>query len=81
VLLELTLPFARVGGRVAAVKGSRAAEELTASRRALDVLGARAVMMPLRVPGPAQQIIVAVKQRLTAEAYPRRAGMPKKQPL
>jgi 16S rRNA (guanine527-N7)-methyltransferase len=81
VLLELTLPFARVGGRVAAAKGSRAAEELAASKNALAVLGARAVMMPLRVPGPPQQIIVAAKQRPTPDEYPRRPGVPKKQPL
>jgi 16S rRNA (guanine527-N7)-methyltransferase len=81
VLLELTLPFARVGGRLAAVKGSRGGEELQASRRALEVLGARAIAMPLPVPGPKQQIIVAAKQRETPAAYPRRAGMPAKQPL
>ncbi|MBF6600435.1 MAG: 16S rRNA (guanine(527)-N(7))-methyltransferase RsmG [Dehalococcoidia bacterium] len=80
-LLELTLPFVRTGGRVAAVKGSRAAAELAASRLALDALGARALAMPLRVPGPPQRIIVAVKQRETPSEYPRRTGVPQKQPL
>ena len=80
-LLELTLPFARVGGRLAAVKGARADEELRASQRALDLLGARAITIPLRVAGPKQQIIVAAKQRATPEAYPRRPGVPAKQPL
>jgi len=81
VLLELALPFARVGGRLAAVKGSRAAEELAGSRRALQVLRARAMSMPLHVPGPAQQIIVAAKLGETPDEYPRRPGVPAKQPL
>ena len=80
-LLELGLPFARVGGRLAAVKGSRAEEEVRAARRALELLGARVVLMPLRVPGPAQRIIVAAKLRETPSEYPRRAGVPAKQPL
>ena len=82
-LLELGLPFARVGGRLATVKGSRAAAELAASRHALTVLGARAATfgLGLRVPGPPQQIIVAVKLRATPDEYPRRAGMPAKSPL
>jgi 16S rRNA (guanine527-N7)-methyltransferase len=82
-LLELAIPFARVGGRLATVKGSRAAGELATSRHALQVLGARTAMfsLGLRVPGPAQHIIVAVKLRETPAEYPRRAGMPAKSPL
>ena len=51
------------------------------SQRALGLLGARAITIPLRVAGPKQQIIVAAKQRATPEAYPRRPGVPAKQPL
>ncbi len=81
VLLELALPFARVGGRLATVKGSRTQAELAAARHALDVLGARCVTFPLDVPGPRQQVVVAVKLRETPDAYPRRAGVPNKRPL
>ncbi|MHB8375578.1 MAG: 16S rRNA (guanine(527)-N(7))-methyltransferase RsmG [Dehalococcoidia bacterium] len=81
VLLELGLPFARIGGRLATVKGSRVADEVAASSRALDVLGARTVTFPLQVAGPPQQIVVAVKLRETPDVYPRRAGVPKKHPL
>ncbi len=38
-LLELTLPFAKVGGAVLAYKGPSLDEELLAARRALQVLG------------------------------------------
>lgn len=80
-LLELTLPFARVGGRVVTPKGSRAAEELAAATNALSVLGAKAFSVPFAVPGPPQTLVVALKERPTPEAYPRRAGMPAKSPL
>jgi 16S rRNA (guanine527-N7)-methyltransferase len=80
-LLELTLPFARLGGRVATPKGSRAAAEIEASANALRVLGARAFSMPLPVAGPAQTLIVALKLRPTPDDYPRRDGVPAKAPL
>ena len=81
VLLELTLPFARVGGRVVTPKGSRVAEEVAASANALRVLGARVVVVPFDVPGPAQQLVAAIKERATPAAYPRRDGLPAKSPL
>ncbi|MEX2225414.1 MAG: 16S rRNA (guanine(527)-N(7))-methyltransferase RsmG [Dehalococcoidia bacterium] len=80
-LLELTLPFARIGGRVVAPKGSRVEEEVAASKRALSVLGAKLFVVPLDVPGPKQKIVVAVKQAATPPEYPRRAGVPSKSPL
>jgi 16S rRNA (guanine527-N7)-methyltransferase len=81
LLLELGLPFARLGGRLATPKGSRAEAELAAAKRALTVLGARAVSFPMAVSGPPQRIIVAFKQGPTPDAYPRRSGRPRKQPL
>ncbi len=80
-LLELTLPFARVGGRVVTPKGSRAAEEVAAATRALAVLGGRTFTAPLNVPGPAQTLVCVVKQRETPPEYPRRPGIPAKSPL
>jgi 16S rRNA (guanine527-N7)-methyltransferase len=80
-LLELTLPFARVSGRVAMPKGSRAAEEVEAASNATRVLGARLFVVQLRVPGPEQTLVVALKQRSTPAEYPRRDGVPAKTPL
>jgi 16S rRNA (guanine527-N7)-methyltransferase len=81
VLLELTMPFARVGGRVVTPKGSRAEAEVAEARGALDLLGGRAFVVPFRVPGPQQRIIAVQKLRATPDAYPRRAGLPAKHPL
>jgi 16S rRNA (guanine527-N7)-methyltransferase len=80
-LLELTLPFARTGGRVAMPKGSRVDEEVAAAHNALDVLGGRVFLLPLSVEGPQQSIVVVQKLRDTPPAYPRRPGVPEKTPL
>lgn len=80
-LLELTLPFARIGGRVITPKGSRVEAEVAASSRALQVLGGEAHTLPLDVPGPPQTLVVVAKRRPTPAEYPRRPGMPAKSPL
>lgn len=80
-LLELTLPFARVGGRLATPKGSRALDEIAASRRALGILGGEAFPVPLDVPGPPQTLIIVAKRQPTPAEYPRRPGLPSKSPL
>jgi 16S rRNA (guanine527-N7)-methyltransferase len=80
-LLELTLPFARIGGRVVTPKGSRAASEVAAAKGALDALGGKAFVVPFNVPGPPQSIIAVMKQRETPAQYPRRSGVPQKSPL
>ena len=78
VLLELTVPFAAVGGRIVAVKGERAAEEISGARRALKVLHAR-VESTLRT--PTATVLVLTKQGPTPVRYPRRPGEPKRRPL
>jgi len=80
-LLELTLPFARVGGRVVTPKGSRVDEQVAASRHALATLGASVFVAPFDVPGPPQKLVVAVKSAPTPGRFPRRAGTPAKSPL
>jgi 16S rRNA (guanine527-N7)-methyltransferase len=80
-LLELALPFVRVGGRIVTPKGSRADEEVAQSRNALDVLGGRAFVVPFDVPGPEQRIVAIAKARLTPPEYPRRDGVPERSPL
>jgi 16S rRNA (guanine527-N7)-methyltransferase len=80
-LLELTLPFARVGGRLATPKGSRVRDEIAAAGRAASVLHAKLFSVPLNVPGPEQTLVVALKQAPTPPEYPRRPGVPAKSPL
>ena len=81
VLLELALPFARVGGRLVTPKGSRAGDEIAAAAHALAELGGKVYTTPLLVAGPAQTLVAVVKERETPAEYPRRPGMPAKAPL
>jgi 16S rRNA (guanine527-N7)-methyltransferase len=81
VLVELGLPFARVGGYLVSPKGSRAAAELAGARRALEVVGGEAESWPFEVPGPKQTLVAVRKLRETPASYPRREGVPAKSPL
>ena len=80
-LVELCLPFVRVGGRLLAQKTH--GEDLESARRAIKLLGggpARTLPAPsgLRSAG----VIVAVeKVSPTPPTYPRRPGVPTRRPL
>ena len=83
-LLELALPLVRVGGTLAAPKGSRAAQEVSRSERALDLLSGRVLSVAaLAVPGAEHppQLVLVSKVAHTPETYPRRSGVPAKRPL
>jgi 16S rRNA (guanine527-N7)-methyltransferase len=80
-LLELALPFLRLGGWLASPKGTRAEDELESAARALELLGGEANVAEFEVPGPRQSLVLVRKVRPTPDAYPRRAGMPGKSPL
>ena len=81
LLAELTLPFARVRGKVIAVKGAGAHDEVIAAAKALQALGATARVVSFDAPGGRQQFVAIVKERETPQAYPRRSGLPSKHPL
>jgi 16S rRNA (guanine527-N7)-methyltransferase len=80
-LIEIALPFARVGGRLVTPKGSRAQDEVAASERALQVLGGKAFVVPFAVDGPPQSLVAVLKTAPSPAEYPRRAGVPAKSPL
>lgn len=78
VLLELTVPLAKVGGAVLAIKGERAAQEATDAKGALHLLHAAVVDLRPTLTGT---IIVIDKSRATPRLYPRAPGEPKRRPL
>jgi 16S rRNA (guanine527-N7)-methyltransferase len=83
-LLEYTLPLLRMGGCLIAQKGQDPGEELTRTRTALHTLGGSLhQVLPITVPGLKAQrtLVVVVKAGPTPAAYPRRAGLPQRQPL
>lgn len=84
VLVELCLPFARVGGIFVAMKGPRGDEELPPAKRALSLLGGELErVIPLSLPFGAgeRRLIVVRKRKPTPPAYPRKAGEPGRKPL
>jgi len=83
-LNELCLPFVRTGGLFIAMKGSDVDAELEESRYSARKLNAAirdTLALTLPGEGSARHLIVFVKQGSTPQPYPRKPGIPLKQPL
>lgn len=83
-LVEYLLPFVKIGGIAIAQKGQSPQEELDSARWAIGTLGGKSPRItPITVPGLAAErhLIVIPKSKPTPKTYPRRAGLPKKEPL
>lgn len=83
-LNELCLPFVRPGGLFVAMKGSDMQAELMESKLSAKALNAKfqnAYQLTLPREGSSRQLIVLEKLGSTPKAYPRKAGIPVRQPL
>ncbi|WP_217596494.1 16S rRNA (guanine(527)-N(7))-methyltransferase RsmG [Cohnella sp. GbtcB17] len=83
-LNELCLPFVKSEGHFVAMKGTDHAVELEESARSIRLLNAklrytRSLQLPLEQ--SERQLIVIGKLGKTPKEYPRKAGIPLKQPL
>ena len=84
ILLEYLVPFVKVNGRVIAMKGSNAEEEIALSNNALKVLDCEIVEKnKFLLPDECgeRNILIIGKKKITRKIYPRKAGTPKKSPL
>jgi len=85
VLMELLLPFVRVGGCALCYKGPNAGEELPAGTRAALLLGGGPLeSLPAAVTAHPEWnhcVLVSRKLRPTPKPYPRKAGAPSRTPL
>lgn len=84
VLAELCLPFARVSGHFAALKGAKAQEEELMAQKAITVLGgkvAKSVSLTLPSDHSDRDIILIEKVKKTPRKYPRQAGKPNRNPI
>lgn len=84
VLLEYLLPLVRVGGKILAQKGESGPVETHASEHAMRMLGGRMKqLIPIQLPGVVEDryLVVVDKVAATPMQYPRRPGLPAKQPL
>jgi len=83
-ILEYTLPFLALGGRLLAMKGPTVEQELEAATDAMEILGAGELEVIDAYPEGFDQntvIVSLVKERPTPAAYPRRPGVPRNTPL
>lgn len=81
LLLELTVPFLKVGGRSLMYKGAGAAEEIAACPNACRELCCSLTTRDYDVPWGERTIVIAEKLSKTPSRYPRKAGVPQKKPL
>jgi len=82
ILLELTAPYVKVGGKVLAMKGTAAREELAEAQNAISKLGLeveRVADFPMD--GTAHTVIVLKKVAPSPKQYPRRYAKIKLNPL
>lgn len=84
VLVEICLPFVKVGGYFIALKGPELEQEIAESSRALQLLGGKIkdVQKLTLLDGKySRSIAVILKTAPTPKKYPRKAGTPQKSPL
>ena len=82
ILLELTAPYVKVGGYVAAMKGTAAPEELAEAKNAISKLGLRLEkLLEFPIDGTNHTVILLKKVKSTPAQYPRAYAKIKKSPL
>jgi len=84
VLSELCLPLCKKNGLFIAMKGAQGLEELEEARSAIEVLGGEVVKQEnfsLPQEDSERAMIFIEKRRKTPKKYPRKAGVPNREPL
>lgn len=84
VLLEYMLPFVKVGGKCICMKGSNCDEEIENSRKAIEILGGKIEeIKKFNLPNSDNNrtIFIIKKIQKMSRQYPRKAGIPTKNPL
>ena len=84
VLCEYLLPFVKVGGTMIAQKGESGPAEAQSAEKAMKLLGGKLKqVLPVHLPGVADDryLLLVDKFAATPPKYPRKAGIPMKQPL
>lgn len=84
VLSEFCLPFARVGGTFLVMKGTQSEDELKEGKKGIQVLGGKIKNMhtfTLPIERAERNIIEIKKEKKTPKIYPRKAGIPAKNPI
>ncbi len=84
VLLEYMLPFTKIGGSCICMKANNTEEELQEAEKAINILGGKIEKVDkiiLPESDIERNIIIIKKIKETPNKYPRKAGMPAKEPI
>lgn len=82
VLVELALPLLKVQGRLLAFKGPQAQQEVDEATVALKALHGKTLgVEPYELGEKSYRHVIVQKTAATSKDYPRRPGIPAKQPL
>lgn len=83
-LSEYLIPFVKVKGIVIAMKGNDVKQEIDESKKAINLLGAEIIKIEeFNLPNTEMKrsVVLLKKQQKTLAKYPRKPGMPAKEPL
>ena len=83
-LSEYCIPFVKEGGSFISYKSGKIDEELAQAENAVKILGGKVqdvVKFPLMGTDMDRSFVVIKKVKTTAKKYPRKAGLPSKEPL
>lgn len=84
ILVEYLLPFVKVGGLCICMKGPNALEEISNAKNAITLLGGRYIKninIKLNNGEIDRNLVIIEKVKNVSSKYPRKPGMPTKQPL
>jgi 16S rRNA (guanine527-N7)-methyltransferase len=84
VLSEYLIPLVKVGGMALAQKGENGPAEAQSAEKAMELLGGKLKqLIPVALPSVAEDryLVVVEKVAATPPKYPRKPGIPMKQPL
>ena len=83
-LSEYCLPFVKQGGLFISYKSEKISEEMAAAKNAIFILGGKVVnQVEFTLPDSDiyRNLFVIKKERVTPKKYPRKAGLPSKEPI
>lgn len=79
VLVEYCLPFVKLGGTFIAYKSQGIDDEIAAAEKAVKETGGR--ISRIKKVSETHSLIIIKKEKKTPKKYPRKAGVPKKDPI
>jgi 16S rRNA (guanine527-N7)-methyltransferase len=83
-LVELTIPFCKIAGKVVAHKKGDITEEMNQAKRAISTMGGKLIeIRPVTLPEFTDNRVLVVIEKVapTPDIYPRGSGLPVKKPI